>query len=67
MEAPVAAFVDRPSATEFHQSACHRDFVDAVLGQRDAHRVADAVAQQRADADGTFDPAVFAVTCFRDS
>ena len=38
-----------------------RDFVNRVLGERDADGVADAVRQQRADADGALDPAVLAV------
>ena len=32
-----------------------------LLGQRDADGVADAVFEQRADADGALDPAILAV------
>ena len=40
----------------------HGDLVDAVFGERDADGVADAVAEQAADADRGFDAAVFPVT-----
>ncbi len=38
----------------------HRDLVDAVFGERNADGVADAVAQERADADRALDAAVLA-------
>ena len=52
---------------ERDQRARDGDFVDAVLGERDADGVADAVGQQRADADGALDPAILAVARLGDA
>ena len=54
-------------AGERDQRARDGDFVDAVLGERDADGVADAVGQQRADADGALDAAVLAVAGLGDA
>ena len=48
-------------AGERDERARDGNFVHAVLGERDADGVADAVGQQRADADGALDAAVLAV------
>ena len=45
----------------------HRDLVHAVLGQRHTDRIADTIAEQRADADGALDTTVFAIAGFRDT
>ena len=43
------------------------DFVNAVFGERDADGVADAVAEQRADADGALDSRILAFTGLGDA
>ena len=37
------------------------DFVDGVFRERNANGVADAVREQRADADGALDPAILPI------
>ena len=41
--------------------------MDAVLGEGNTHRVADAVIEERANADGALDPAILAVASLRDT
>ena len=43
------------------------DFAGAVFGEGDADGVAEAVAEEGADADGGFDAAVFAFASFGDA
>ena len=45
----------------------HGNFVHAVFRERNADGVADAVGQQRADADGALDAAILAVAGFGDA
>jgi len=52
---------------EADQCARDGDFVDAVLGERDADGIADAVGQERADADGALDPAILAIASLGDA
>ena len=54
-------------AGEADEGAGDGDFVDAVLGERDADGVADAVGEERADADGALDAAVLAVAGLGDA
>src|SRR5579862_85475 len=53
-----------PAGRLGHEGSRDRYLVDAVFGQRDADGVADAVGEQRADADGAFDAGVFTVSGF---
>ena len=53
------------SVVGFDQCASNRNLSLRLLGQRDAHRVADALIEQRADADGRFDPPVLSVAGLR--
>ena len=47
-----------------HERLRDRDFMNAVFGERDADGVANAIRQERADADRALDPGVFAFTGF---
>ena len=59
--------VPLPRCVQADQRAGHRDLVDAVLRERDADGVADAVVEQRADTDGALDAPVLTVACLGDA
>jgi hypothetical protein len=49
---------------EIDEGPGHGDLVNGVLGEADADRVADAVAEERTDPDGALDAPVLAVAGF---
>ena len=58
-------FVTVARGVSLHEHPSHRHFSFWFFGQAHPHRVAEAVLQEGADAQGGFDPAVFAVAGFR--
>ncbi len=60
-------FILRVPGGEGDERARDGNLVHAVLSERDADGIADAVGQERADADGALDAAVLAVAGFRDA
>ncbi len=50
-----------------HKRLGDGDFVDRVFGEGDADGVADAVGEQRPDADSALDPAILAIAGFSDA
>ena len=51
----------------FHELLGHGNLEDRVFGQGNAHGVANAIREQRTDADGALDAAVFTVTGLGDT